>query len=393
MTLTFANYNPQRYQQLLDIARDLASTLDLENLLQRIVHAAADITGAEEASILLYDEIRNTLYFQTITNSKVEPLLKGIAVPADSIAGWVALNRQPVIVPDVHKDTRFFGKVEKDSQIQTNSIIAVPMQVREKLVGVLEVLNKRTGTFNQEDVSTLQVLSAQAAVAIENAHLFRQSDLISELVHELRTPLGSITTITYMLLRPEISEEQRQSMIQTVYQETQRLTELTTSYLDLARLESGRVDFHLARFDLRKLVEECLGIVRSKVTELGLEIKLEIPEKINLHADRNKIKQVLLNLLSNAIKYNHPGGSIHLRAESQEDEIVFSIRDSGPGMDAEALSHLFEKFYRSRQTSAISGTGLGLSICKRIIESHRGSINAESSIGGGTTFTVRLPRG
>ncbi|HZU86567.1 MAG TPA: GAF domain-containing sensor histidine kinase, partial [Anaerolineaceae bacterium] len=382
-----------RYQQLIEIARDLASTLDLGSLLQRIVHASVEITGAEEASILLYDEKREALYFQTVTDPKMEPLLKGIVVPTDSIAGWVALNNQAVIVPDAHKDTRFFGKVEEESHIQTRSIIAVPMLVREKLVGVLEVLNKHEGTFNEEDVVTLQVLSAQAAVAIENARLFHQSDLISELVHELRTPLGSIATITYMLQRPEISEEQRQSMIQTVRQETQRLTELTTSYLDLARLESGRTDFHLASFDLHTLGTECAVIIQSRAAESGVQLNLEIPQSFQITADRSKIKQVLLNLLSNAVKYNHPGGNITLRAWEEADSHLFSVTDTGHGMDSETLSHLFEKFYRARQISNISGTGLGLSICKRIIEGHHGSISVQSTPGFGSTFTVQLPRG
>lgn len=393
MTEIALQHSLTRSQRLIEIARDLASTLELESLLQRIVYAAVEITGAEEASILLYDENRKALYFQTVTDPKVEPLLKGIAVPTDSIAGWVALNNQPVIVSDAHQDKRFFDKVEEESQIKTRSIIAVPMQVREKLIGVVEVLNKHEGTFNEEDVMTLQVLSAQAAVAIENARLFRQSDLISELVHELRTPLGSITTITYMLQRAEISEEQRQNLVQTVRQETQRLTELTTSYLDLARLESGRAEYHMASFDLHDLAAECTGIIRPRAAECGIRIILEVPQPFCVIADRSKIKQVLLNLLSNAVKYNRKQGTITLRAWEDPTGHFFSVTDNGQGMDGETLSHLFEKFYRARQTSNISGTGLGLSICKRIIEGHRGSINAQSTPGVGTTFTVQLPQG
>ncbi len=392
MTQKNLHSNPHTAEQLLEIARDLASTLDLEVLLQRIVDAAKKITGAEEASILLYDEGRKSLYFQTVTNAKAEPLLKGLSVPTDSIAGWVALNRQAVIVPDAHQDTRYFVRVEQESNFQTHSIIAVPLLSHEKLIGVLEVLNKHKGTFDEDDLDTLEILAAQASVAIDNARLFRQSDLISELVHELRTPLGSITAITYMLQRPEISEEQRQNLLQTIHQETQRLSELTTSFLDLARLESGRAEFHMAEFDLRKLVDDCLVIVRPKAAEMGIAIIVELPEALILNADKNKIKQVLLNLLSNAIKYNRQGGSILIIGKGDERDVTFAVRDSGQGMDEEALAHLFQKFYRARQASAISGTGLGLSICRRIVESHRGTIRAESFPGQGTTFTVRLPR-
>jgi signal transduction histidine kinase len=307
------------YRRLIDISRDLASTLDLDILLSRIVHAAAEVSGAEAASILLYDEATRRLHFQVSTNID-EPTRRGLVVPLDrSIGGWIVAQRKPLRIADVHEDTRFLPEIEQIVGFPTQSILGVPLITKNKVVGVLEALNKHSGKFSDADESMLLVLGAQAAVAIENARLFQQSDLISEFVHELRTPLASLSTATYLLLRPEMSQEQRDQIVNNIHNETLRLNALASSFLDLARLESGRVQFRKTAFNLSDLLYECKDVMTSKADEEHVQIRVEVPEDLPLlEADRDKIKQVLLNLISNAIKYNRPHGSIMLRADAQE---------------------------------------------------------------------------
>ncbi len=270
------------YRRLIDIARDLASTLDLDVLLNRIVSASADLTESEAASILLYDEAARQLYFQVATNLD-QPTMRGLAVPLEgSIAGWIITNRQPARIPDVKTDPRHFANIEKQTHITTRSLLGVPLVTKDKVVGVLEVINKQAGEFTCDDEDLLQVLGAQAAVAIENTRLFHQSDLVAEFVHELRTPLASIGTATYLLLRPEMSQEQRQSIILNIHNETLRLNTLASSFLDLARLESGRVQFSLTCFDLRPLLDECIEIMQSKADEIHVTLELPDPSRIFL---------------------------------------------------------------------------------------------------------------
>ncbi len=240
----------------------------------------------------------------------------------------------------------------------------------------------------------LSVLGAQAAVAIENARLFQQSDLISEFVHELRTPLASLSTATYLLLRPEMSHEQQEQIIRNIHSETLRLNSLASSFLDLARLESGRVQFHKTSFNVADMLYECKDVMNSKADEEKLHIEIETPDKMPaLEADRDKIKQVVLNLLSNAIKYNRPEGSITLRGDFSAAEVLIAVQDTGIGIPEDALPHLFQKFYRVRENEMkATGTGLGLSICKQIVQGHGGRMEVKSKIGVGTAFTVRLPR-
>jgi len=382
------------YRRLIEIARDLASTLDLDILLERIVRAAAEVSGSEAASILLYDNLTRQLYFQVATNLD-EPTTRGLVVPLEgSLAGWIVINRKSVRVTNAQGDPRFFGNVDLVSGRPTQSLIGVPLITKNKVVGVLEALNKEKGKFTEGDESMLSVLGAQAAVAIENARLFQQSDLISEFVHELRTPLASLSTATYLLLRPEMLHEQQVQIINNIHSETLRLNSMASSFLDLARLESGRVQFHKTRFNITDLLFECKDIMNAKAEEEKIQIRIDASDGLpQWEADRDKLKQVMLNLLSNAIKYNRPNGSIILSATAAEANVCIIIQDTGMGIPEEALPHLFEKFYRVRETEdKVAGTGLGLSICKQIVNGHGGRIEVKSKYGVGTSFSVLLPR-
>ena len=385
----------ERYQRLIEISRDLASTLDLEVLLNRIVALSAELTSAEAASILLYDEGKRELYFEASTNLDT-PLMRGLIVPVDnSIAGWIITNLEPIIVSDAHRDPRFFVRIEKSTKFKTTSILGIPMIAKGKVVGVLEALNKINGDFTLDDQEMLMTLSAQAAIAIENARLFMQSDLISEMVHELRTPLGSLNTAAHILNKPTITQEQQARTVKLIQAETKRLSEMTTSFLDLARLESGRAQFQIRDVDLVIILGECVGLMHNTIQEHQLNFEWQVPDGLPLvTGDPDKIKQVAINLLSNAIKYNRQAGKIILKAEVRQEQgnLAVSVTDSGPGIPEEHRKNLFQKFYRVPGSEKLAmGTGLGLSIVKKIVEAHGGSLEVASEVGVGTTFIFVLP--
>jgi signal transduction histidine kinase len=158
-------------------------------------------------------------------------------------------------------------------------------------------------------VKVLATLAVQAAIAIENARLFQQSDFMAEMVHELRTPLMALKTSTALLLRPDLPREKVHDLVLTMQGETDRLIRLTSDFLDLARLESGRAKLEISQFDLAKLVQECVDIVMPQAEARGIKIAVS-DEGFTVVGDRGKIKQVLLNLLTNAVKYNRENGAI-----------------------------------------------------------------------------------
>ena len=382
-----------RFQRLLDLTSDLATTFDLDTLLQRIVVAARELTDSEASSLLLYDQQSHSLYFEAATGA----LVAGVgqrAVPADnSIAGWVFTHGQPLLSDDVMRDQRFFREIDALTRFETRSILGVPLKTKDKVLGVIESVNKLTGRFDEEDVQILQTLAAQAAIAIENSQLFKQSDLIAEIVHELRTPLSSITAVAHLLQRPELPAERHRELTQTMLSEVQRLNDLATDFLELSRLESGRVRIQREPVHLGGLVQECLEVVRAQAQGRQLELQAEVdPSIAPVHGDRTLLKQLLLNLLTNAIKYNHAGGRVAVSLRSAEGEVVMAVQDTGRGIDAGDLPHLFERFYRVQEVEGqVPGTGLGLAIARRIAESHQGSITVDSQPGQGSTFSVHLP--
>ena len=384
----------QQYQHLIGISRDLTSTLDLDTLLSKIVTVAAEMSNAEAASILLMDGGTQQLYFQSATNMDTLPMMRGMPIPRDnSLAGWVVENRVPVVANDVQHDRRHYENVDRETGFSTHSLMGIPLINNDEIIGVLEIINKREGKFNQQDQDLITILGAQAAIAIQNTRMFHQSDLIAEMVHELRTPLSSLSAAAGLLARPELSEDQRSKLINTLNSEVQRLNAMTTSFLDLARLESGRMTFQKSVFDLQPLLEECLDLYESQAAENHITTRLEVePGLPAIEADRDKLKQVLLNLISNAVKYNQPDGRIAIRAGLDRREIYIAVEDNGPGIPEDEIPHLFEKFFRaSGAEKTTSGTGLGLSICAKIIAAHRGRIEVASQVGQGSIFTIYLP--
>jgi signal transduction histidine kinase len=383
----------KRYARLLEVTTDLASVLDLETLLQRIVDAAQELTGSQAASLLLYDPQTLHLYFEAVTNAANDGMER-TAVPAEnSIAGWVFTRGEPLVVDNTGNDPRFFREVDLLTDFHTQSVLGVPLTTKDKTLGVIEAVNKLSGSFGEEDVRLLQALASQAAVALENSRLFQQNDVVAEIVHELRTPLTALTAAAHLLAKGDLPEEQRRHLGETISSEVTRLNEMTTDFLELTRLESGRTRLAREPIHLGGLIGECLEIIRPQAQAERIEIATEVDASLTtVTGDRARLKQVLLNLLTNAIKYNTPDGSVKITAQRQPGRVELSVTDSGRGIGPESLPHLFERFYRVPGPDGhISGTGLGLAIAKRIVESHGGQITVESNLGQGTSFIVSLP--
>jgi signal transduction histidine kinase len=383
----------RRYARLLEVTTDLATRLDLEGLLQRIVEAAQELTDCEAASLLLYDPKSQHLYFEAATNALMEGVGRQTVPTESSIAGWVFSHTEPLLVEDALTDPRFFREMDVLTRFQTRSVLGVPLRTQDKTLGVIEAVNKRKARFDDQDIRILQALAAQAAIHIENTRLFLQSDVVSEMVHELRTPLAALLAASYLLQRPDLPREQLEKLGGSIYSEVKRLNEMATDFLELARLESGRARFTREPVDLAGLVRECLEVIRPQADAERLRLEgVFAPEVGPVVGDRNRLKQVVLNLLTNAVKYNQKGGLVRVEVSAEGTQAVLTVTDTGRGIPTESLPHMFERFYRvPDQEGATAGTGLGLAIAKRIVEANRGTIEIVSEIGTGSTFTVRLP--
>lgn len=380
--------SPAHLKRLLEISTLLSSTLDLKQLLQLVIQAAAELTDMEHSSLLLYDKQTSHLNFVATSN---EPGLVGFTVPLEgSIAGWTFRNEESLIVQHVEADRRHFAGVDEHTDIPTNSLIAVPLVHKGTVIGVLEAINKRDGgVCTEQDVALLSALASQAAVAIENARLFQQSDVISEVMHELKTPLLALRAAIELLERPKLPDPQKKVILSTMKSEGERLTKLIQGFLELSRLDSGRVRIAWEPVDIWQIVEDVVHIQRPQAERknISIEVKSSVKQLPQPYGDSDRLIQVLLNLVSNAIKYNKEGGTVTIYIHPEETDLYISIIDTGPGIATENLRRLFDRFYRVPGSEGFSeGTGLGLSIAQKILEAHGGRIEVDSEVGKGTTF-------
>ena len=385
-----------RLERIIEISRSLNSTLSLPPLLEQIIDAGRKLTHSAASSIMLIDPKTGELHFEAATGVRSQEI-RSVVVPMEgSVAGWVARHNQPVIVLDAHSDPRFYRQVDESIDFHTQSLIAVPMAVKGKVIGVLEAVNKLGGeSFSEEDVETLSILADQAAVAIHNALLFEQSDLVAEIVHEMRTPLTSIAGYAQMLQREDIGPEQRNAFAQTIQREAMRLGRLANDFLDLARLESGRTFLAQEEVALEPLIGETLDLLRPQAEEKGVALQTRLPSSLPVVVgDGSRLKQALINLVANAVKYSRPGDRVTVEAQVAEGQVRVGVIDTGPGISAEAQKRLFQKFYRvpSSEEGTV-GSGLGLAITRRIVEAAGGRIWVESEPGKGAAFYFTLPLG
>ncbi|KAB2905326.1 MAG: GAF domain-containing sensor histidine kinase [Anaerolineae bacterium] len=386
-----------RYERLMEITRQLNSTLDLHTLLLRIIDASIELTRTEQASILLIDQNTGKLHFEA-SSSLSGGAMEQIEVPIEgSLAGWVVTHGDPVLVEDARNDPRFFSKVDQTIKFKTRNLLGVPMIAQGKVIGVVEVLNKvyEDETWTEDDVNTLSALAAQAAIAIENARLFQQSDFIAEMVHELRTPLTALKLSTKLLIDARLNEETRSDVVDSMATEINRLIALTTDFLNLARLESGRARLELTEFEIFAMMQESQQVVEHQARDRHINFHLD-GDTIKVRADRDKVKQVLLNLMTNAIKYNKPmGGEVFCTCkylDETREYCIVEVRDTGVGLSVDDKEKMFQKFFRSSETAdKVQGTGLGMVIAKRIVEAHGGEMWLESEQGVGTSFFFTLP--
>jgi len=385
------------YKRIIDISNYLSSTYDQGTLLKRIVAAAKELIHTEAASILLLDEATGQLRFAIASNIKASEM-DDIIVPLEgSIAGWIVTHGEPRVIEDLSNENNHFRGVDSKIGFQSINMLGVPIRSHKRVIGVMQAMNKLNGKrFTDNDIITLRTLAGQAAVAIENARLFQQSDFIAEMVHELRTPLMALKASTSLLNRPDLPEAKRTDIVQTMRSETERLIDLTDDFLNVARLESGRVQLTVSQFDLHALLIETIDVVRPQAEQKNIQMMVG-DGAFMAEADRGKVKQVLLNLLTNAIKYNRNDGNIYIYCEatleSEHPFILVAVRDTGYGISREHQKNMFQKFYRVPTTENLArGTGLGLTICKHIVEGHGGRIWLESEENVGSTFSFTIPR-
>jgi signal transduction histidine kinase len=217
-----------------------------------------------------------------------------------------------------------------------------------------------------------------------------KSDFISNVSHEIKTPIAVIQNYTMALRNENLAPALRREYTDTIFTASQKLSELVANILKLSKLENQRIKPVSEPFDLCRQLTDCALAFENLWEEKGLRFEVDIEDKAVINADESLLEIVWNNLLSNAIKFTEPGGTVTLRQTSDEDSVTIEVSDTGCGMGEHTLKHIFDKFYQGDTSHSQEGNGLGLALALKVIELVGGQISAKSAVGIGTTLTVKL---
>jgi heavy metal sensor kinase len=246
---------------------------------------------------------------------------------------------------------------------------------------------------SQDEIGRLATTFNQMIGRLEQA-FERERRFTADASHELKTPLAILRGDIEVALRRERAPEEYQRVLRSSLEEIQRLTKLTDDLLTLARSDAGETVLDLERVQLDVLASEACAYIAPLAESAGVALSYDSPvSPVVVDGDQKRLKQLLVNLLDNAIKYTPAGGSARLSLSVKDSSATIEVTDTGRGIPAASLSHIFERFYRQTdpRDSRVTGFGLGLAITKWIVDAHGGTIEAESQEGRGARFTVRLP--
>ncbi|MBI4391395.1 MAG: response regulator [candidate division NC10 bacterium] len=400
---------------LKQVGETISSTLDLQAILAALMGAAKDALHSEASSLLLVEDGTGDLVFEVALGERGEEVKQFRLKRGQGVAGWVADHGEPLCIPDVSQDPRFLAQVDASTGFVTKSILCVPLRLKGTTIGVIEVMNKRGARpYDQDDQRLLQAIGGQAAVAIENAKLYRRvrrqladlqrleqvkDDLTQLVVHDLKTPLTSIVLNLDMLEPPEETDAGKWIRhVQDAKRSSRSLMTLVANLLDISSMEEGKLRLSREPLALADLIAAVVGEFQVQADEDRIRLGVDVPPDLPLvRADADLLRRVLANLLSNSLKHSPPESAIQVRAApaAEGGAVQVDVVDEGEGIPEAYHEKIFEKFgqVETARPGPRLNKGLGLTFCKMAVEAHGGRIWVQSAVGRGSTFSFTVPLG
>jgi signal transduction histidine kinase/AmiR/NasT family two-component response regulator len=396
----------------------MTASLALQPVLEMLLEQTLKLVNADDAHIFLYQKRHLEFGAALWANG---PQRKPMAAPRpQGLTYTVAQSGERIVVPDMDSHPLF------ENSPWSGAIVGLPLCVGEQVIGVMNVAFEKPHVFDENELRLLELLAAQAAIAIQNANLYEQvqhqanqleqkvaertrelveanerlreldqlkSKFISDISHELRTPATNVRL--YLQLLESGKVEKRARYLSVIEEQTDQLVRLVEDILYFSQLELNRSRIKFAPVDLNQVAEKVVATHQEHAMDTGLELIFEPETGLPLvQAQAEQIAQVVTNLVDNAVHYTSDGHvRVSTRLAAEREQACLEVQDTGPGIEPEDLPHLFERFYRGQNvgSSNIPGTGLGLSIVQEIVNLHGGKIEVESQPGQGSTFRVWLP--
>jgi signal transduction histidine kinase len=397
---------------LREVGEAVGSSLDLDEVLDRIVSNAVQLTETDGGSIMEYDESSDSFHVRAAYGSSPDLLeqLRAVTIDREStLVGRTALERKPLEVADLAQ-----AKLDPHLEILFRdgwrSVLAVPLLRGDKMVGVLVIRRRSTGSFPREVSELLETFATQSALAIVNARLFREletksreleiasqhkSEFLASMSHELRTPLNAVIGFSEVLLDRMFGDinERQEEYLRDILSSGRHLLELINDILDLSKVEAGQMVLEPSAFEVGSVLEWASALHRERAAAHAIALKSKVAEDVGtIEADERQFRQVVLNLVANAVKFTPDGGSVSINAYREGTELNVTVTDTGIGVAPEDQERIFETFQQGRRGAPKEeGTGLGLTLCRRIVELFGGRMWLESTPGVGSTFGFSVP--
>ena len=382
--------------------RLVAAITDLDTLLRRIMEESKEVAQAEACSLMLFDEARHELYFKvTLGESGDQNALKSIRLKlGQGIAGSAAESRQTIVVEDAHADERFLASVDQATQFTTRNLLAVPLLDRDRLLGVLEVLNKIDGDrFTPADQYVMEMFSSLASSVIANAYLIERN-MMSERLAAIGQAVAGLShhtknILTSMNASTDLIDHGLKTGSGDLLHRGWPI--LKRSVHRIANLVEDMLSFSKARVPVREQcdVNHLFEDVRQSFTDLLTKRKIHLDIVIapgigSAFVDTRGLHRCLLNLLVNAADaVEDSTGTIRMQASTTDSgALLIEVEDNGPGIPDSITANIFDPFF---STKGSSGTGLGLAVTQKIVHEHSGTITVGRSAMGGAAFCILLP--
>ncbi|HSK08379.1 MAG TPA: ATP-binding protein, partial [Vicinamibacterales bacterium] len=403
----------ERERLLLEASTLLGSTLDHQAILHRLVRLP--LPGYADWCVI--EVVEEDGEVNALAGSHVQPEREPLVIELAGDPGAlgdamtaVLRSGEPYLlslVPRTFPESvaRSTAELELLRTLEPESLIAAPLKARGRVMGLIVFAFSGSGRrYQPADLPLVEGIARRAALAIDNARLYRESqqanrlkdEFLATLSHELRTPLNAVLGWTQLLLTRQLQgEEEVDRALQTIRRNAEAQALLIGDILDVSRIITGKLRLNVTQTDLRAVIDAAVEGVRPAAEAKGLTVVVDTDRsRGTIHADADRLQQVVWNLLSNAVKFTPPGGAVSVRASSDGKVTQIRVEDTGAGIPPRFLSSLFERFRQadSSTTRAYGGVGLGLAIVRHLVELHGGSVRGESEgEGKGAAFTVTLP--
>ena len=401
----------ERLAILTEVSAALTSSLDYEATVARVVRLLVPALGDWSVLHLIEgDEVR---WSAAHRDEELDARLRELAVRPVPLARReflpTTLYTGRSLQLDVDEETLVARMPNTQAALLLRALgarsgLCAPLVARGVTIGALSIMASDPHRYGPDELQLLEDVAARAALAVDNARVFRRAeqaaelrrDLVAVVAHDLKNPLNAVAMAAALLGKsapPGADGERARRQSGIITRATDRMNRLIHDLLDVSAIDAGRLELDRQPHRVGTIVSDALeamtAMAQEKQLTLERAVAADVDELLAL-CDRDRLVQVFSNLVGNAIKFTDAGGRITVSAERHADGIAFSVRDTGPGIAAEHLPHLFDRFWRIRGTKR-DGTGLGLWIVKGLVEAHGGRVSVDTKMGEGSRFLFTVP--